>query len=227
MRPNSQRAKTAEIFIWIVTGFSLISVMSNLLQYNLLVDIQSGNPVSQQEATSNDSRQMIIALTSVAIFIVSSVMFIQWFRRAYYNQEIKFGNMSTTNGWASGAWFVPIYSLFKPVQMMRELYHNAEGVVGAPDKKISRSAIITWWWALWIFLSLGSNVITRIELNTTSLDGLINLTVCNIVIDILYIPLAFFAVKTIRNYNEMELILIQTEDNNLKAPQNADLLDSF
>lgn len=154
-------------------------------------------------------------------------MFIMWFRRAYYNQEVKFGqeNMNSTNGWASGGWFIPVYSLFKPIQLMREIYINAESFVGDAHKNTSRLAIVGWWWAAWIIAGAFNNVITRLERSATTLDGLINITIADMVANLLYVPLAFLAIKTIRNYNEMELVMIESEGELVHS--NNELLDSI
>ncbi len=226
MRPNSQRAKYAEIFIWIVTAWNVVSIISTFFQYLLLQNLQNGIAVSPETATSNDTRQSLILIVNAAIFIVAAVMFIQWFRRAYYNQEVRFGNMNSSNGWASGGWFIPIYCFFKPIQLMREIYIKAEATGIQTDKKINRLTIVGWWWGLWVLINISSNAISRFEGTVTTLSGLIGITIASMAIDIFYIPLGILAVKTIRNYNEMELVLIETSGENL-APKNGDLLDSF
>jgi hypothetical protein len=126
MRPNANRAKLAITFIWIVLGFQIISAISTFFQYLLLKSVAEGYSITTEAANSNDFRQSIIAILFAILYLFSVVFFIQWFRRAYFNQEIKFKSMASTNGWVSGAWFVPIMNLFKPFQLMQEIYENAE-----------------------------------------------------------------------------------------------------
>jgi hypothetical protein len=157
------------------------------------------------------------------------VFFIQWFRRAYFNQEIKFKSMASSNGWVSGAWFVPIMNLFKPFQLMQEIYENAESYLldkKLIDEKKSRKSIIGWWWGLWI----GTGVLSRISSSflgsADDLGELIASTLFSIFMVVIFIPLSILTVMTIQNYNEMELLLEKEIDNQGYNKINGDLLDA-
>ncbi len=45
-----------------------------------------------------------------------------WFRRAYFNLHQKVSYLSHSEGWAAGSWFVPIVNLYRPYQIMKEIY---------------------------------------------------------------------------------------------------------
>ena len=229
MRPNANRAKLATTFIWIVMGFQIISAISTFFQYLLLKSVAEGYSITTEAANSNDFRQSIIAILFAILYLFSVVFFIQWFRRAYFNQEIKFKSMASTNGWVSGAWFVPIMNLFKPFQLMQEIYENAESYLldkKLIDEKKSRKSIIGWWWGLWI----GTGVLSRISSSflgsADDLGELIASTLFSIFMVVIFIPLSILTVKTIQNYNEMELLLEKEIDNQGYNKINGDLLDA-
>ena len=229
MRPNANRAKLATTFIWIVMGFQIISSISSFFQYLLLKSVAEGYSITPEVANANDFRQSIIAILFAILYLFSVVFFIQWFRRAYFNQEIKFKSMASTNGWVSGAWFVPIMNLFKPFQLMQEIYENAENYLldkEMIDEKKSRKSIIGWWWGLWI----GTGVLSRISSSflgsADDLGELIASTLFSIFMVVIFIPLSFLTVKTIQNYNEMELLLEKEIDNQGYNKINGDLLDA-
>ncbi len=229
MRPNANRAKLATTFIWIVMGFQIISTISSFFQYLLLKSVAEGNTITPEAANSNDLRQSIIVILFAILYIFSVIFFIQWFRRAYFNQEVKFKTMASSNGWASGAWFVPILNLFKPFQLMQEMYENAENyLLGKKliDEKKSRKLIIGWWWGLWIATGVISRASNSFENSSNSLDELIDSTVFSMFIILIFVPLSILTVKTIQNYNEMELILEQESDEALHNKSNGDLLDA-
>ena len=230
MKPNNKRAKIAEQLIWIVTGLQMAFLISTFLQYLLLKNISNGVFTSIEQANFNDMRQLIISVMYSIAFIVSAVTFIQWFRRAYYNQEILFVHMGTTNGWAAGAWFVPIMNLFKPYQMMKELYFNAENRLvdnGLETEKKNRFTIIGSWWTMWIVLSISNRILSAVSNNSQVVDVMIGASIFSMVLSFLFLPLGILAVKTIRNYNEMELKLMDSQDGNQPALKNQDLLDSY
>lgn len=229
MRPNANRAKLATTFIWIVMGFQIISSISSFFQYLLLKSVAEGYGITPEVANANDLRQSIIAILFAILYLFSVVFFIQWFRRAYFNQEIKFKSMASTNGWVSGAWFVPIMNLFKPFQLMQEIYENAENYLldkKLIDEKKSRKSIIGWWWGLWI----GTGVLSRISSSflgsADDLGELIASTLFSIFMVVIFIPLSILTVKTIQNYNEMELLLEKEIDNQGYNKINGDLLDA-
>jgi hypothetical protein len=229
MRHNANRAKLATTFIWIVMGFQIISAISTFFQYLLLKSVAEGYSITTEAANSNDFRQSIIAILFAILYLFSMVFFIQWFRRAYFNQEIKFKSMASSNGWASGAWFVPIMNLFKPFQLMQEIYENAESYLldkKLIDEKKSRKSIIGWWWGLWI----GTGVLSRISSSflgsADDLGELIASTLFSIFMVVIFIPLSILTVMTIQNYNEMELLLEKEIDNQGYNKINGDLLDA-
>lgn len=228
MKSNATRAKHAILLVWIVAAVQFISAVSSYFQFVLLDNISNGVFVSEQEASANDLRQVIVAIIYSLLFITSAVFFIMWFRRAYANQEQKFGDMATTNGWAAGVWFVPILNLFRPYRMMSEIYENAiyhlekRGVI---DNKPSRMQLVGWWWGIWIGLNYLSRIFTTMTSQSSDLNSLKIGTVVDIVISILFVGLAYLTVKTIQNYNEMELLL-EEEEGGTVAFANKDILDA-
>jgi hypothetical protein len=88
--------------------------------------------------------------------ILSSVLFLQWFRRAYHNLH-KAGakNLITTEGWAVGSWFVPILNLIRPYEIMREIWIGTQQMY--TPNKFERSAIasstglVNGWWTTFLF----------------------------------------------------------------------------
>jgi hypothetical protein len=114
--PNAQRARIAIIMIWVVLGSQIVSCISDFLQLMLLTTVLNGNDYDMATLDANDTRQTIIAVLNFGLLIASAVTFIQWFRRAYYNLHIMENNLRFTEGWASGAWFVPSFPCLDPTK---------------------------------------------------------------------------------------------------------------
>ena len=83
LRPNEQRAKNAIMLIWIVLGLEVVLFISSNFQLELLNRMAIGSNYTMEEATANDTREGILGMVYLITFIVSAVMFIKWFRRAY------------------------------------------------------------------------------------------------------------------------------------------------
>lgn len=210
LRPNTQRAKTAVMFIYIVMVLDVLSLISEYMRYNLLQASYSGVFVSEEETLFNDLREGIFALIYALAFITSGILFICWFRRAYYNLHLKTDYLKHGEGWAAGAWFVPIISLFRPYEIMKELYTvtNRTLEIRSPNYAAkNNNAVIGWWWALWIISSFAGNFVLRTTLNAESIDGLIINAIADMILSLMGIPLGLLVVKLIKDYSKMETLL--------------------
>lgn len=229
-RANSQRAKSAEMLIWASAGLSFVSLITTFFfEYRVYSNAQQGIYITMDDAQLYQIKDLALLVLNVGIFVFSAITFIQWFRRAYFNQELKF-SMTTTNGWTSGAWFIPIYNLYRPYQLMKELYENVEHFLTKnklDEEKRSRFVILGWWWGLWITLNISQNIVSRISMRSEALDVLQSMSLVSMIIDLLYIPLAYLTVQVIRNYNEMELVfLTNAGDVEASNRQHSELLDA-
>jgi len=224
LRPNKQRARNAIMLIWIVMGLEVVLLISGYLQYELLNQWANGGAISIESADANDSREQILSIVYMIAFITSAVMFIQWFRRAYYNLHQKINYLSYSEGWAAGAWFVPILNLFRPYQIMKELYNETKNLLLKNGLNISKSFstnLLGLWWALWLITHFLSNFIFRFTMNAETIHEFISATTFSMILNILGIPLALIAIKVIKDYSNIEPLLNEInnqEEEELETP---------
>ena len=207
LRPNGQRAKIAMMLVWTVLTIEIISILSDYLQYNLLQTVANGGEISSETATDNDLRQKIIAIIYLVTYIISGITFIRWFRRAYFNLHLKAETLSFTEGWAAGSWFVPFISLYRPKQIMKELYVKTQSLLTTKQENSTvnlNTQFIGWWWALWLIASFLGQFVFRYSLKAESLEALTTATIASIIASIIGIPLALITVKIIKDYAEIE-----------------------
>lgn len=215
LKPNKQRAKNAITLIWIVLVLEITSLISGYFQYNLLQIAANGGEISTESATSNDTREQLIGIIYMIVYIISAVTFIQWFRRAYFNLHLKVNHLSHTEGWAAGSWFVPILSLYRPYQIMKELYHETKELVVKKGLSVNDNFTpnyLGWWWTLWIIDNLIGQSIFRFSMNAESIDELTTSTIASVIGNIIGIPLALITIKVIKDYANVELLLIEIKD---------------
>lgn len=215
LKPNGQRAKIAIMLLWTVLTVEIISLLSDYLQYDLLETVANGGQITTEAATDNDLRQKIIGLIYLTVYVISGITFIRWFRRAYYNLHIKAESLSFTEGWAAGCWFVPIISLYRPNQIMKELYQETQNLLSKKDENYAQNLtthFIGWWWALWIISSFLGQFIFRYSMKAETLEELTTTTIASIVASIIGIPLAIITVKVIKDYSEVEHLLYELKD---------------
>lgn len=225
--PNENRAKAAMAMVWIVGALKAVSFASDYFQLLLIRKAAAGGIISPDDATANDMRQRIIAIVSLAAFIISTVAFILWFRRAYNNLHQKNNFLSYSEGWAAGAWFVPIVNLFRPYQIMREMYVETRRILAEHQVihmhklPVSQLGI---WWALWICNSISSQVVMRMTLRVASISEFRIATVLSMVDNVIGIALTLITVKVIRNYADTEPLLAEINENPESLLEKVDLL---
>lgn len=207
MRPNNKRAKQAVLLIWIVLFLEIISLYSGYLQHSLLQTIGNGGEISTETATANDTREQIIGILYMIGFIISAVTFIRWFRRAYYNLHQNINYLGHSENWAAISWFIPFVNLYRPFQIMREIYLESKELLikkGIGINQKFNSLILGFWWTLWIINNLIGQYVFRATMNAESINDYISSTMASMVGNIIGIPLALITIKIIKDYSIVE-----------------------
>jgi hypothetical protein len=216
LKSNVKRAKNAIVLIWIVLGLEIISLFSSYLQYDLLQSIADGAYLSEESATANDNREAIINIIYGIAHIVYFIIFIMWFRRAYYNIHQKVGRrrrLAFSEGWAAGCWFLPIINLYRPYQIMKELYYETKKLLTDNGYTVNYTTnYLGWWWTLWIIRGFIQYYGWLQQPET--LDGFISATTIDMVSTIVEIILSIVTIRVIKDYSLVEPLLYEINDKN-------------
>lgn len=215
LKPNGQRAKNAILLMWIMFGLEIVSLISSCLQYSMLQAIRNGETVSEVAVDTNDLREGIIGILYLAGYIATLIYFIMWFRRAYFNLHMRVPVLNHSEGWAAGAWFVPILNLYLPCQIMHELYAWTRKLLshrGAPAFSILSTTTVGWWWAMWLINGLVGQFVFRYSLNADGVDELITSTFVSIVGCLTGILMVVLSIKVIDDYSKAEAELAMLSD---------------
>lgn len=223
LKPNGQRAKNAILLIWIVMAMEIISLISGYFQYDLLRNAANGIEITTEAAESNDTREQIIGIIYLVIFIISAITFIQWFRRAYYNLHLKTNDLTHEEGIAASCWFIPILNLYRPYQIMKELYNKTIELLtnkGLTNQK-TNTTFLGFWWAIWIIDGIIGQFVFRFSLRAETLDDLNTVTIAGLIDNAVGIPLALLAIKVIHDYSKLEPLMDDLYDETDEAIYNS------
>jgi ethanolamine transporter EutH len=185
----------------------------------------NGEEYSLASAEANDIRELIVSILYLAAMVVSCIVFIRWFRRAYYNLHQLMDNLSFSEGMAAGAWFIPFVNLYRPYQIFKEMFVQTKKVLINHDKlgnnKLSLVLLRTWWF-LWVITAIIGNIQFRMSLDSEGLGDLLSLTKLGMFVNVISIPLGFLAVGVVRSYSKVEPLLneISQEDNSPNIEQH-------
>ena len=161
-------------FLLGIAGLSVIAVLSDLAQLDLLARIRDGVFVSVEEADANDLRQGIIGITQAVVAITTGVLFIIWLHRAYSNvRTLGAENLRFRRGWAIWSWITPIWGLFRPKQLVNDVWRGSDADPPRERSEWSRSPVPGWWgvwWAAFIVSNVVVQVAVRVALGGETLS---------------------------------------------------------
>jgi hypothetical protein len=138
-------------------GVSAVSVLLDLSDLELIGRIERGQFVSMTDANASDSRRQILNLVDVGIFGLAGIPFIIWFHRMFANVQALGGDLRFGKGWAIGGWFFPVVNLWKPKQVMNDIWRGSDPAApkdqGDAYLRERVPLVITLWWAGWLAMS--------------------------------------------------------------------------
>jgi hypothetical protein len=165
---NLTRALTALLAASLL--LDVAAMVSGIFEYRLLQDIAAGTVEGDVGALAeaNDSRQRLIGFCEIGLFIITGITFLSWIYRANVNaRALGAEGMKFTPGWSVGWFFVPVASLWKPFQAMREIWQAS--TLPGNWQAVPNSPVVGWWWALYIGNAILGQLAYRLG---SSVDGL-------------------------------------------------------
>ena len=121
----------------------------------------AGVLVTEEDVDANDQRERQIALISVAAFLAMFVTFLMWKYRAYKNlQSLNARQVRFSPGGAVGWYFCPFANLWKPCQVMTDIWHGSDPRrMGHPSG--AAAGLVILWWCAWISDATFSSIVSR------------------------------------------------------------------
>lgn len=170
IRPNAERARLAIVFFIVQLVVLMITIVTDVYQYIIVKGYEAGT-VSMEELSRSDTVVSISGLLFIAALIASIIAFLRWFRRAYWNLHVLHPMVPRwSEGWAAGAWFVPFLNLWRPFQIMKEIWTGMHGAAPMHSSRAENTAPLGIWWASWLVSGFVTNAGTRIRMRADTLS---------------------------------------------------------
>lgn len=216
LRDNSRRAKSLILVFWVFIAISVLAVISDYLELQLLKRIQFGALVTEETADANDLRQGVIGIVQMCIYSTTIFVFLRWFGRAYANLDRLGVRLQHKKGRALYSWIIPFVCLFWPVQIMKEIWTKTQRVIRKRDPFYnisSGSLAIGVWWMLFVFSNFIGNYVLRTAWNSETLEDSISTTEAYLISDLLQIPEALLVIFIVSRISGMEKRLAEEVEN--------------
>jgi Domain of unknown function (DUF4328) len=160
-RPLESRARLVTVFFWCYVATSAVAILAGAMAPMIGVDLYSENALPAEDTPLGSAVILLfaIALVLYLIFlIICIVVFLMWLYRARSNlPALGVANVRWSPGWSIAWWFIPIMSLFRPYQVVKETWQASDPADLPGWRREPPPAIFGWWWALFLVYSFGSN----------------------------------------------------------------------
>lgn len=194
--------------IYIQILVAVISLISGNMELQLLSDYENGIYTSQEQAVAdgeaNDKRQGLIAIVYTVVFIISAIIILRWIYRANYNaRQLGAKEMQFTPGWSVGWYFIPIFTLWKPYQAMKEIWKASANPDNWSNEKAS--SILPWWWFFWLVNNFLGQAVMRMSLRADKITELKNVNVVYQASDVTSIVLAIVTLALVNGIYQAQV----------------------
>ena len=155
---SNQGLKTALTWLFGVTAAAqLFLAVAYVNRLGVISDVEDqvlGGFDLIERANDADDLVQTAAILVLVLLVVNAICFITWmFRAAKNNEALGRANPRLGAGWAIGGWFIPLANFVIPVLVMQDLWRGSDPSTPRGDARWrigARSALIGWWWALWL-----------------------------------------------------------------------------
>ncbi|PYT00103.1 MAG: hypothetical protein DMF63_09045 [Acidobacteria bacterium] len=197
LRPLAILAISGLAVMVVADSLSLIAGLGQVISPDSVIDLDDEGAASIWLMMQG----LIFLLTFVAL-ILSGILFLIWLYRAHSNLESLQGrNLEFTPGWAVGYWFVPFVNLYKPFQVVREVWWESNPEIDEEHSFLSESlrtapTYMGIWWAMWIISNIADNVASRVY-DPDTMDNIEISGIVFIVSSVISIAAALLAMKVV------------------------------
>jgi hypothetical protein len=207
--PNDQLATALRWVIGISLALSAINIVSTSMTLDLFGRMQGGGAWSMAEAEANDLRAGLLALAYALTILTAGILWFVWQNRTSKNaralgaEGMEYG----PNAW--GWFFCPIFNLWRPLAVIRELWQAT-----APNEDLS-DTLSTWkraptpewlvlWWGAWVLGGVLSQASVRMTLNAQEISTHIFAGQLDILSDIVLIGGGVLAIRLVKQLHQRE-----------------------
>jgi hypothetical protein len=149
-----------------------------------------------------DALTGITGLMQFSAFVVSAIFVSRWVLRINANAHELTDMMTMTPRWNVGWFFIPVATLWKPFEGIRQSYQAS--IDGEFPDAVEVPAIFRWWWGLWLITNWIGGVAFRLEMTGKSLGSLQMASWLNLISFAVDLPLTYCLIRVINEVNRAQ-----------------------
>ncbi|HEV3463863.1 MAG TPA: DUF4328 domain-containing protein, partial [Actinomycetota bacterium] len=151
--------RRARVALWLSMLLALASAVANL------GDTGAARRLAGEGASTGDL-YLWVGAVQAAWFLITAGLWLAWFRRAYLNlPALGARRLRYRPWWAVGAWLLPVFSLFRPKQVLNDIWRASDPdlPLDQPDawRKRPVPELLGWWWLAFLASILVRSITTE------------------------------------------------------------------
>ena len=192
------------VYAQVAVAFAAIA--AGYLEHDIFVALRDGAFQSREEALEaarvSDMRQQVVSVVHVVVTVVSGILILRWVHRANWNVRAMGESLRFTPGWAVGWFFVPVMNIWRPYQVVKEIWVASFRAIAMQGS--AASGIVGLWWFLWLVYCTLGNVSFRVSMNAKDIPGLISANVLDLAVNLSAVPLCVVFLAMMGRIQEMQ-----------------------
>jgi hypothetical protein len=198
-----ERARWSQTMLGLGAVLALAALWSSWQQVQVVQDLAGGADIPDTVIEASDARQQLFAYAQIGLGIASAVVFLMW-TSAHTKRLIALGvtNMRYAPKWSVWGFIIPIINLFRPYQVMSELW-KASDVVPMPDDpwvKKATPVIVYVWFGILVLDNVIGRLASRTSFNT--IEQVLQAAWLTALSDALGVATALIALRLVREIDE-------------------------
>ncbi|MFL6219764.1 MAG: protein kinase domain-containing protein [Actinomycetes bacterium] len=157
--PLRRPARRARRALWVSLLLALVSGAVNLVDIRMVRALLGG-------AAGTGDLYLWVGAVQAGWFLVTAGLWLAWFRRAYLNlPALGARRLRFRPWWAVGAWLLPVFSLFRPKQVLNDVWRASDPDLPADQADTWRrrpvGELLGWWWLAFLASVLVRSITTK------------------------------------------------------------------
>ncbi len=168
-----------------------------------LIDALEAGTGTATQAESLETRTRALAAMAVVLYLLTATLFICWMYTLRTSASVAPEAMRHSAGWTVGGWFVPILNLFRPYQIMVDLWRGmvrpARPFQGPGQPPVP--VLVTLWWGAFLVTSVGGRLaVATVPAQADTFDQARQAFQTELLVDAVSVVAAVLAIGVLRMY---------------------------
>ena len=203
------RSRAASIGLLTVVIANGVALLAGIVLSGHLQSIEPTAIVADLESVDSELAYKIAGLAKVVALVIAAIFFLHWFHFSYRSLSRIAPNAANYDPrWAVWSFFVPLINLFRPQQLMRELWSAYSAKWDDEPERVAElkrpTDLVNLWWGFFLTTSSFGNMVTMAAWRVTTAHDQLQLTRGILFTDAFGIAAALIAVALVRNVTALQ-----------------------